>query len=68
MNLKKEQDKVTKLLDMNIKVKFDLQAAKLSLHNLKKKHTNALAKKDNGEYSVRSIAQQSVAQLIIFCT
>jgi hypothetical protein len=26
-NLKKEQDKVTKLLDMNIKVKFDLQAA-----------------------------------------
>jgi hypothetical protein len=29
-NLKKEQDKVTKLLDMNVKVKLDLQAAKLS--------------------------------------
>jgi hypothetical protein len=51
-NLKKEQDKVRKLLDMNIKVKLDLQAAKLSLRNLKEKHTYALAKKDNGEYFV----------------
>ncbi len=67
-NLKKEQVKVMKLLDMNIKVKFDLQAAKLSLRNLKEKHTNALAKKDNGEYFVRSIARQSIVQLIIFCT
>jgi hypothetical protein len=49
-NLKKEQDKVIKLLDMNVKVKLDLQAAKLSVRNLKEKHTNALAKKDNGEY------------------
>jgi hypothetical protein len=56
VNLKKEQDKVTKLLDMNIKVKLNLRAAKLSLHNLKEKHTNALANKDNGEYFVRSIA------------
>ncbi len=47
---------MTKLLNMNIKVKLDLQAAKLSLCNIKEKHTNALAKKDNGEYIVRSIA------------
>jgi len=53
---------------MNTKVKLDLQAAKLSARNLKEKHTNALAKKDNGEYFVRSIARRSVAQLIIFCT
>ncbi len=67
-NLKKEQDKVTKLLDMNIKVEFDLQAAKLSLRNLKEKHTNALTKKDNGEYFVQSIARQPIAQLIIYFT
>ncbi len=49
---KKERDKVTKLLGMNVKVKLNLQAAKLSARNLKVKHTNALAKKDNGEFFV----------------
>jgi hypothetical protein len=49
-NFKKEQDKVTKLMEMKAKLHLDLQASKLSAHNLKEKHTNALAKKDNGEY------------------
>jgi hypothetical protein len=49
-NLKKEQDKVTKLTEVKAKLYLDLQASKLSARNLKEKHTNALAKKDNGEY------------------
>jgi hypothetical protein len=54
-NLKKEQVKVTKLQGMIAKINLNISASKLSARNLKEKHTNALAKKDNGEYLIQSI-------------
>jgi len=54
-NLKKEQVKVTKLQGMIAKINLNLAASKLSARNLKENHTNALAKKDNGEYLIQSI-------------
>ncbi len=58
LSLKKEQDTVTKLMDMKAKLNLDLQVSQLSAQNLKEKHTNALAKKDYGEYLPGSFAQQ----------